>query len=66
RKRNLEALDLLGMKEADILKVIEKRTKAREEKDWANADRIRDELAARGITLQDGPEGTTWTMKPGP
>jgi cysteinyl-tRNA synthetase len=66
RKRNLEALGLLGMTEADVLKVVEERTRAREEKDWATADRIRDELGAKGITLQDGPEGTTWTMKPGP
>ncbi len=66
RKRNLEALGLLGMTEADVLKVIEERTRAREEKDWASADRIRDELGAKGITLQDGPDGTTWTMKPGP
>ncbi len=66
RKRNLEALGLLGMTESEILKVIKERTRAREEKDWDSADRIRDELGAKGITLQDGPEGTTWTMKPGP
>ncbi|RKX62812.1 MAG: cysteine--tRNA ligase [Thermodesulfobacteriota bacterium] len=66
RKRNLEALGLLGMTEVDVLKVIKERTRAREEKDWASADRIRDELGAKGITLKDGPEGTTWTIKPGP
>ncbi len=66
RKRNLEALGLLGMTESDVLKVVEERTRAREEKDWDSADRIRDELGAKGIALQDGPEGTTWTMKPGP
>ena len=67
RKRNLEALGLLGMTESDVLKVIEERARAREKKDWTDADRIRDELAARGITLQDGPDGTTWTIKrPGP
>ena len=67
RKRNLEALGLLGMTESDVLKVIEERARAREKKDWTDADRIRGELAARGITLQDGPDGTTWTIKrPGP
>ena len=67
RKRNLEALGLLGMTESDVLKVIEERARAREKKDWTDADRIRDRLAARGITLRDGPDGTTWTIKrPGP
>ncbi len=63
KKRNLEALEALGMTEADVLEGIKKRTKAREERDWATADRIRDEFAAQGILLQDGPEGTSWKIK---
>ncbi len=43
-----------------IERKIEERNRARESKDWAAADRIRDELVARGIQLKDGPEGTTW------
>ena len=36
------------------------RAQAKAERDFARADAIRDELAARGIILLDGPDGTTW------
>ncbi len=36
------------------------RQKAREEKDWAEADRTRDELAALGVRVMDGPDGSVW------
>ena len=32
-------------------------------KDWSEADRIRDELIARGVELQDTPEGVVWRRK---
>jgi cysteinyl-tRNA synthetase len=39
------------------------RTDARKAKDWATADRIRDELSALNVVVMDGPEGATWRLK---
>ena len=39
---------------------IKARTEAKARRDFAEADRLRQELAARGIQLEDGPAGTTW------
>ena len=37
-----------------------RREQARAQKDWAAADAARDEATAKGIVLEDGPDGTTW------
>ena len=38
------------------------RAAARESKDWARADAIRDQLAAAGIVVEDSPSGATWHL----
>jgi len=45
-----------------IKEKIAARNAARASKDYAEADRIRDELSAMGVALKDGPEGTTWEI----
>ena len=42
----------------EVKNLIELRNQARKEKNWAEADRIRDELKAKGITIKDTPKGT--------
>ncbi|MEO5573348.1 MAG: cysteine--tRNA ligase [Gammaproteobacteria bacterium] len=43
-----------------IEELIAQRIAARKNKNWAESDRIRDELAAQKVILEDGPAGTTW------
>lgn len=45
---------------AEVEKLIEERQKARKDKNWALADKIRDDLKARGIVLEDTPQGVRW------
>ncbi len=46
----------------EIKRLIAARNAARKEKNFAEADRIRDELAAQGIQIEDGPQGTSWRV----
>ncbi|MDH5639272.1 MAG: cysteine--tRNA ligase [Nitrospinota bacterium] len=50
-----------GMTNEEVEAMINKRTIARKEKNFAEADHIRGELTARGILLHDKPDGTTWS-----
>jgi len=47
----------------EIEALIEQRNNARKTKNFAESDRIRDELVARGILLEDTPQGTVWKRK---
>lgn len=49
-----------GLSSDDVEILINQRLEARENKEWAESDRIRDELAEQGIVLEDGAGGTTW------
>ncbi|HHQ13475.1 MAG TPA: cysteine--tRNA ligase, partial [Chromatiales bacterium] len=73
-RRSAELLGLLGQAPEDwftrgadgelsadqIGQMIEQRNAARKRRDFAQADAIRDELASRGILIEDGAEGTRW------
>ncbi|MCD8341986.1 MAG: cysteine--tRNA ligase [Clostridiales bacterium] len=46
---------------AEVNALLMKRGEARQQKNWAESDRIRDELAAKGITLKDSRQGVQWS-----
>lgn len=56
-KQQMRAVDT-----AQVESLIAQRNQARTEKDYARSDRIRDELAALGVTIKDGPDGTSWSV----
>ncbi|MCH6565774.1 MAG: class I tRNA ligase family protein, partial [Proteobacteria bacterium] len=52
--------DESGLSDDEIQSLVEQREQARKDKDFAEADRIRDLLTSQGITLEDAAEGTIW------
>jgi len=50
----------VSLSEADIQAQIQARAQAKKDRDFATADRIRQELVAQGVVLKDSPTGTTW------
>ena len=53
-----------GLSPAEIQAQIDLRTQAKKDKNFAEADRIRQGLLAQGIALKDSPSGTTWEAVP--
>ena len=60
---NLMQAPAAGGDDADIDELIHRRDEARAAKQFEESDRIRDELAGRGIILEDTPQGTAWKRK---
>ena len=59
-----EALDARSIDESKIESLIDARNAARKAKNFKEADRIRDELNAMGVELEDTKDGTTtWKVK---
>jgi cysteinyl-tRNA synthetase len=56
----IELRDDVAELDEDLDRRVAERDRAREAKNFAEADRIRDELAAEGIVLEDTPQGTVW------
>jgi cysteinyl-tRNA synthetase len=52
-----------GTLETEVEALIEERQKARKEKNFALSDKIRDDLAARGVVLEDTPQGVRWSLR---
>jgi cysteinyl-tRNA synthetase len=53
-----------GLDEAAIQRQIQARADAKKAKNFAEADRIRNDLLAQGIVLKDSASGTTWEAAP--
>ncbi|GBD97096.1 MAG TPA: cysteine--tRNA ligase [Nitrospirae bacterium] len=55
----------IDISESELQEKINERRKARETKEWATADKIRNELAEKGIILEDKKDVTTWKIRAG-
>jgi len=61
-KQSIVQRRLTTEQKSRVTALIETRTAARARKDFAESDRIRDELAAMGVVLKDSKDGTTWEI----
>jgi cysteinyl-tRNA synthetase len=62
-RRKVDLLLRKGIDSALVERLIAERVRARQQKDWATADRIRNKLSAMDILIEDRPEGTVWKVK---
>ena len=69
-KRIDEVMGIMGLNDSEqhedsieIERLISERNQARKDRNYSRADQIRDELADRGIILEDTPEGTKWKIQ---
>jgi cysteinyl-tRNA synthetase len=60
---NAELQASLELTDADIEKLIAERTQAKKSRNFARADAIRNDLAAKGILLEDSKDGVRWKRK---
>lgn len=63
KKKKQRLLETKDITVKDIEKMIHERNQAREAKDWATSDAIRNRLLQHGIELQDGADGSTWDVR---
>ncbi len=63
KKKKEKLLAGLDIDESEIESLIRERLEARQAKDWARSDSIRDQLLENNIVLKDGPDGTSWDVK---
>ena len=57
--RSEQALDEL------IRGLLDQRSRARDERDYATADAVRERLTAAGLAIEDGPDGSSWSWARG-
>lgn len=53
----------MGVSRDDVERLVSEREDQRNAKEWAEADRLRDELLAKGIVVMDGPDGSRWKVR---
>jgi cysteinyl-tRNA synthetase len=62
-RENRRILARRGVSPEEIESLLAERGRARQNKDWAGADRIRERLKEMGVVIKDGPQGTVWSLE---